>query len=204
MSDNYYTILGLPKNATTQQIRGRFLQLARERHPDRFSDEEKDQAEEEFQKITQAYNALHDPRQRSKYDQEIEMRGRAGGGEVTAEAARVYVRRGVEAFKKQNYQEAVSNFERATTENPADAQAWYYLAKAYRQRAAWLSRGVAAAAKACELDGMNADYLKLAGELAAETGMTARAIKYYRDALTFGGDDPAVKSELSRLRKQRK
>lgn len=204
MSENYYTILGLPKNATTQQIRGRFLQLVRERHPDRFGDDEKERVEEEFQRITQAYNVLHDPRRRSKYDQELEIRGRPGGADVAVESARVYVRRGVEAFKKQNLQEAVSNFEQATSENPADAQAWYYLARAYQRRPASRSRGVAAAAKACELDGMNAEYLKLAGQLAAESGMNARAIKYYRDALTFGGDDPEVKSELTRLRQQRK
>ena len=36
MSDNYYTILGLPQNATSKQIRERFLELARERHPDRY------------------------------------------------------------------------------------------------------------------------------------------------------------------------
>lgn len=201
MSDDHYSILGVPRNATSKQIRERFLQLARDRHPDRYGDDEKEQAEIDFQKITQAYNVLHDPNRRRQFDQEIELRSKAsaqGGGN---QAARVYVRRGVEAFKKRHYQDAVNNFEQATREDPNDPQAWYYLARVSSQRASWLSRGLAAATKAVELEPMNPSYLKQAASLATKAGMTAKALKYYRDALTFGGEDPEVRSALEALRK---
>ena len=64
MSVNYYTILGVPSNATTNQIRERFLQMAREQHPDRYIAAEKDDAEAQFQQVTQAYNVLADPDRR--------------------------------------------------------------------------------------------------------------------------------------------
>ena len=121
----------------------------------------------------------------------------AGSGQ----AARVYVRRGVEAFKKKHYQQAAKNFEQATDEDPTDAQAWYYLARAYGQRTSLLTKALAASAKSCELDSMNAEYLRLAGDLASQAGMTARAIKYYHDALTFGGEDPGLRQAIKRLKK---
>ena len=42
---NYYAVLGLPQNSTKRQIRERFMQMARERHPDRFRGEAKEKAE---------------------------------------------------------------------------------------------------------------------------------------------------------------
>jgi len=201
MTDDYYSILGIARNATSKQVRDRFLQLARDRHPDRYSDDEKEQAESDFQRITQAYNVLHDPNRRRQFDQDLELRSKAPAKEVGNQAARVYIRRGAEAFKKKHYQDAVNNFEQATREDPNDPQAWYYLARVSSQRASWLSRGLAAATKAVELEPMNATYLKQAGSLATKAGMTAKALKYYRDALTFGGEDPEVRSAVEALRK---
>jgi len=204
MSENYYTILGVPSNATTNQIRERFLQLAREQHPDRYISEEKEEAEAQFQEVTQAYNVLVDPNRRRQYDQEVAQRTAGSDAAVSGQAARVYVKRGVEAYKKKNYQQAVEFFERATQESPEDAQAWYYLARALNHRSAWLSRALAAAAKSCELDSMNATYLKLAGELASQAGMTSRAEKYLQNALTFGGEDPDVQLELEQVRRNKR
>jgi curved DNA-binding protein CbpA len=201
MADNYYSILGISSNATTKQIRERFLQLAREQHPDRILDGDKVQAETEFQKITESYNVLHDPERRRQFDQEQAMKSQLADGVVTGHAARVYLRRGVEAYKKKHFQEAAKNFEQATTEDPRDAQAWHYLGRVIGQRTSLLTKGLAASAKACELDPMNAEYLRLAGDLASQAGMTARAIKYYHDALTFGGEDPELRLAIQQLKK---
>jgi len=200
-TESYYITLGIPKNATSKQIRERFLQLARDRHPDRVFDQGKSAAEIEFQKITQAYNVLHNDDRRRRYDQELELRAKAPSQDVTAHAARVYMRRGIEAFNKKRYQEAVTNLEQATQEDGTDPEAWYYLAQVYSQRKSWLSRGLAAASKACELEPSNPAYLKLAAKMAAEGGLTSRALKYYRDALTFGGEDPEVRAALKQLKK---
>lgn len=201
MAETYYTVLGVPSNATSKQIRDRFLQLARDRHPDRFAAEGKEDAELEFQKITQAYNVLHDLNRRRQYDQDLAVRFKSAEAEIGEQAARVYLRRGVEAFKKKRYREAVDNLEQATRENPDDAQAWFYLARVSSRRTSWLSRGLAAVTKACELDSSNPEYLKLAGALSAQAGMTTRALKYYLDALTFGGEDAQVRREVERLKK---
>ena len=201
MSDTYYTILGVPTNATSKQIRERFLQLARDRHPDRFAPEEKEEAEIAFQQITQAYNVLHDPTRRRKYDEELDLHTKTAAEDVTTRAARVYLQRGIEAFKRKRYQEAATNLEQSTQEDGREPQAWFYLAKVYAQRTSLLSRALAAAAKAVELEPSNPEYLKQAGQLAALGGMSSRAMKYYRDALTFGGEDAQVRAALEALKK---
>lgn len=197
MAKNYYDVLGLPRNATTQQMRDRFRALARELHPDRFRGEEKAEAELRFQEITQAFNLLNDPGRRRDHD--LELARPEGLKQEASEAARVYLQRGIKAFREKQYSQAAENFDRATRENPDSAQSWHYLALACRGKRQWLPRAREAILKACDLDPMNAAYLRLAGEIFADSGMNRRAQIYYQKALTWGGDDPAIRTALDRL-----
>ncbi len=198
MGKDYYAVLDLPRNATSHQVRARFLELARDRHPDRFQGSEKAKAESVFQEITEAFNVLSDPERRRQIDLEL-TRPDEGGTPVAGQAAKVYLRRGIKAYREKNYKEAADNFDRATQEDPQSAQAWHYLAQASSRRKQWLYRAAAAAARACELEPMNPTYLKLAGRLAADSGKAARAKKYYKEALAWGGDDPEVQLALEQL-----
>lgn len=66
---DYYQMLGVDAQATASEIRLAYARLARERHPDRFSDPaEKQRAQSEFQEITTAFNTLMNPRSRQDYD----------------------------------------------------------------------------------------------------------------------------------------
>jgi curved DNA-binding protein CbpA len=62
---DYYEVLGVPPNATDEQIRRRFRELARKYHPDvnRSPD-----AERLFKEITEAYRVLTSPSLRADYD----------------------------------------------------------------------------------------------------------------------------------------
>ncbi|MDX1502106.1 MAG: DnaJ domain-containing protein [Thermoanaerobaculia bacterium] len=199
MAKNYYAVLGLPQNATTRQVRERFLEFARTRHPDRFPGEEKERVEREFQEITEAFNVLTDPRRRSELDAQL-ARPTAAAAPEKNQAAKVYLQRGIRAYREKNFLQAAENFDRATREDPEMAKAWHYLAAAARHQKRWLSRARTAAARACELEPMNSDYLKLAGQVFAESGMTSRAERYLAEALNWGGEDPAITKALELLR----
>ncbi len=192
MGSDYYSVLGVDPNATSKQIRQRFLELARERHPDRFQGEEKQSAEIEFQKITEAFNILSDPERRRQIDAQG-MPGAAGVQSHSAEAARVYISRGVSALKAANIGQAIDNLEMATREDAANATAWFHLAQAYGKRPGGRVREREAIAKACQLDPMNAAYLKSAGKIFAAAGLHAQAAKYYKEALDWGGEDADVR-----------
>lgn len=71
MTKDYYEILGVPKNATQEQIKKAFKELAKRYHPD-VGGPEADQ--EKFKEISNAYSVLSDENKRKQYD----MFGEAG------------------------------------------------------------------------------------------------------------------------------
>jgi curved DNA-binding protein len=63
---DYYKVLGVPRNASDEDIKKAFRKLARQYHPDVAKD--KKGAEEKFKEINEAYEVLGDPQNRKKYD----------------------------------------------------------------------------------------------------------------------------------------
>ena len=197
MARDFYAVLAVAKTATDDQIRQRFRQLARERHPDRFAGEQKQAAELEFQEITQAFNVLSDPERRRLHD--IDLSKRQEPASDPKQVVRLYLQRGVRAYREQNLVEAADNFDRATKADPGSAQGWYNLALTCAQNPTWLARGVAAIERACELESMNPGYWKLAGRILAQAGHLERAAAAYRQAIDWGEDDPATQAALGAL-----
>jgi tetratricopeptide (TPR) repeat protein len=197
MPTDFYAILGVPRNASHEQLRQRFRDLARERHPDRFQGEAKAHAEKEFQEITQAFNMLADPTRRRQHD--LELTRPQDTPADPRQVARAFLQRGIKAYKEKNFFEAADSFDRATKSDPDNAQAWHHLALACSQNPNWVDRAAEAVERACELEPMNPAYHKLAGRILAVTGAVDRAEFHYRAALDWGDDDPAVHRALEEL-----
>lgn len=64
---DYYSILGITKTATPEEIKQAFRKLARKYHPDVNPGNK--QAEAKFKEVNEAYEVLSDPDKRKKYDQ---------------------------------------------------------------------------------------------------------------------------------------
>jgi curved DNA-binding protein len=62
---DYYETLGVPRDASADQVRSAYRKLARTYHPDVNSDPE---AEDRFKEIAEAYEVLRDPEKREQYD----------------------------------------------------------------------------------------------------------------------------------------
>jgi molecular chaperone DnaJ len=58
---DYYAILGVPRDASAEQIKRAYRKLARELHPDVNPDAA---AQQRFQDVTAAYEVLTDPQKR--------------------------------------------------------------------------------------------------------------------------------------------
>ena len=63
---DYYKILGISKNASSDQIKKEYRKLARKYHPDVSKDPD---AEKKFKEVAEAYEVLKDPEKRKAYDQ---------------------------------------------------------------------------------------------------------------------------------------
>lgn len=77
---DYYEVLGVAKNATSDEIKKAYKKLAIKYHPDRNPGDK--EAEEKFKEAAEAYDVLHDEQKRARYDQfgHAGMSGAAGGG----------------------------------------------------------------------------------------------------------------------------
>ena len=61
---NYYEILKIPRDATQEEIKNKFRELAKKTHPDKT----KEDSEEEMAELNKAYEVLSDEKLREKYD----------------------------------------------------------------------------------------------------------------------------------------
>ena len=79
MSD-FYSVLGVQRSASDDEIKKAYRKLAMQYHPDRNNGSR--DAEEKFKEITEAYDVLRDPNKRAAYDRygEAGLRGGGGGG----------------------------------------------------------------------------------------------------------------------------
>ena len=82
---DYYETLGVPKNASDEEIKKAYRKLAMKHHPDRNQDDNAKAAEAKFKEAKEAYEMLSDSQKRAAYDQhgfagvDPNMRGGAGG-----------------------------------------------------------------------------------------------------------------------------
>ena len=79
---DYYEVLGVPRNASADDIKKAYRKLAMKYHPDRNQDNSKI-AEEKFKEVAEAYDTLSDEQKRAAYDQfghaGVGQSGRGGG-----------------------------------------------------------------------------------------------------------------------------
>ncbi len=199
MKVNYYEVLGVERSANDQEIRDRFRKLARENHPDRYRGTDKAEAERNFQTLTEAVNVLTNPAKRRQHDEQLTGGGSRGPADF-AQVAKVYLAKGVKAFKDGDMAAAYENFDMAVKHNPQDAKAFHYLALAASRIPGYTRQTVQAIETAVLREPMNPLYLKDAGMLCKRAGLTAKAERYFEETLKWDASNSDALNGLAELR----
>ena len=196
---NYYDVLGVARDASESEIRPRFRVLARENHPDRFTEPEKKRgAEEKFQLLTEAMNVLTSESRRNVHDAELE-KNRPMSQDPAAQA-RVFLEKGVKSYREGNFPDAIAQFDLAVHHFDKYAKAFHYLALACLKVVGQVRKGVDAIEAAIKLDANNALFHRDAGKLYIMAGLNAKAERHLEAAITWLPEDPETLSLLMKVR----
>ena len=142
-----YAVLGIDRNATDEQIKEAYRELARKYHPDRYSDNPlSDLAKEKMQEINEAYDSIMNSRKH---------RNNSGAGANYNNPSSKFadIRSYITAGRVEEAQELLDGI---PMEN-RDAE-WYFLNGTVLYRRGWFDQAYTSFATACRMDPTNAEY----------------------------------------------
>jgi curved DNA-binding protein CbpA len=190
--NDHYQLLGVAPSASAAEIRKAYALLAREKHPDRFRDPvEKKQAEEAFQKITAAFNALMNPASRREYDENRNRPQPRTPEEVATDA----FERAQPALEAGQVEEAITLLQTAVHHAPGQAAYHAALGRALGRVPGQAREAVQALEKATQLEPRNAAAFADLAVVLARQGLKLRAQKALETALRLAPRD----ARLARL-----
>ena len=167
----------------------------RDNHPDRFSEEERQEADERFQLITEAFNQLRDERSRQEYDRSL-----AKETKTPEEEARLYFKNAALREQSGEFDNALKLYYEAMRLQPNEIE---YTLAAGRLLARDKSRMRQAAdlfSQAIEKNPQAPDpYLEL-GAVYSKSGMHLRAKRVYESALSKLPNHPELKKRLAQIK----
>ena len=182
-----YDILGVERDAPETHIRKAFRKLTFKHHPDRFSGDSREKAEQRFQEITEAFNVLSRPESREKYDEEMSQ-GQPGGPGAAMdpkEIARRLAAKGAQTLREGNLTDALGELKSALDHDDSCARAHYFMGVGLGRVSGREKDGLRHLERAVALEPGNATMLAGAASAAFGVGMNARAERPAEEALSF-------------------
>lgn len=177
-----YSVLGVKPDASDEEVKKAYRELARKYHPDNYQDNPlADLAEEKMKEINEAYEAI--------------QKMRAGGGSASyGGGGSAYQRQTSSSSYGGSYQQRQStplyaqvrasinagNLARAENllmQSPAKDAEWYFLSGSIAYRKGWLDEAMANYQRAVSMDPNNSEYqqalsyMQMGGQAYRPTGM---------------------------------
>ena len=170
-----YSILGVSKTATDEEVKAAYRELARKYHPDNYTDDNplKDLAKEKMQEVNEAYDKITRDREKKKKG------GKSEESEYTGTAVYGYVRR---LINDRNFKTA--EIELTKIPQAERTAEWHYLASVLLMHRNRVSDAMRELEIACNMDPGNLEYQR-AKEMFNNTANTY-SNAYYGDNNPYG------------------
>ena len=192
---DHYALLGVANTASPAEIKKAYVKLARDNHPDRFPDPQKRrEADEEFQRITAAFNTLRDEKLRADYDRNLQKASR-----TPEEEARLYFKNAELREQSRDWNNALKLYYEAMRIQPDKLE---YKMGAARVLAKDVSQQRKSAQLLQEIVSQFPDAREphiLLGDLYTRSRLHIRAKRVYEDALKKFPGDAELRSLLAQL-----
>jgi len=200
-SMDYYSILGIERDAAQDTIRKAYFKNAKEFHPDRHmhvtSSVIKDKLNLIFSYNSAAYKILADKKEKEKYDKSLKLISPEPSKQNNLEIAKQWFMEGKKAFKKGSYTEAFNLFSKAIYFDGSAADYHFYLGLTYKHQRR-LRDAEKEISMAIHIKPREAVYLAEAGYVYLDLGLTLRAKSTFEKAMKL---DPASKRAVQGLEK---
>jgi tetratricopeptide (TPR) repeat protein len=184
----HFEVLGVPSDAREAQVREAYFRLAKRFHPDVHHDpalsDLREQLDEIFGRLGEAYEVLCSPRLRARYEKLLaeqvaapETRARREPEEEEVLAAEA-IDRGAESIAGERYSEAIKLLEPAITRARGEARSRgrVLLARAYAEHPNWVKQGEELLLSVLLEEPENDDALLLLGRIYGGLGLRSRAV----------------------------
>ncbi|MBO5321227.1 MAG: J domain-containing protein [Clostridia bacterium] len=170
-----YSVLGVSKNATDEEIKNAYREMARKYHPDNYQDNPlSDLAADKMKEINEAYDAIMNSRRghKSTYDGNFNQSGASSFPEVRSLIA-------------QNRLEQAQEVLDGVPIGNRNAE-WYFLNGTVLHRRGWFDQAYTSFATACRMEPTNPEYRNALNRAQAQAN---RGYNPYRSYGNAGGCD---------------
>ena len=143
-----YSVLGVSQNASDQEIKKAYRELARKYHPDNYVNNPlADLAEEKMKEVNEAYEAIQKQRSGGGGYQQQQQQRQYGGGNPTFARVRNLINMG-----------DLNAAERLLQEVPQTSGEWYFLMGSVAYRRGWLDEAMQNYNLAVQMEPGNLEY----------------------------------------------
>jgi curved DNA-binding protein CbpA len=203
-SKDYYQILGVPRTASESDIKKAYFGLARKYHPDRFDrnilSAFRDQIEEVFDAITNAYRTLINREKRRGYDAGVGV-GKADDPQDQLKRADIKFRQGKTLYNQDRFNEAVSLLSEAVRLRKNKGDYYLLLAMAESKIPAYSKKAEEDFLNAIRLEAWNPEAYIGLGLLYKNEGLITKATKQFQKAVEADPDHHMARQELDKILK---
>lgn len=173
-----YSVLGVDKNATEEEIKNAYRELARKYHPDNYADNPlSDLAGEKMKEINEAYDAIINNRRTGK---------KSSGGSYSSSSSTSFpeVRSLINQGRLEQAQEVLDG----VPPQSRDAE-WYFLNGTVLYRRGWFDQAYTSFATAARMDPSNAEYRNALNMAQRQSGRQYNPYNTYGNGSGMSGCD---------------